>query len=716
MSRVYGTAGQELRNAIARLAKQMSTELIEHDAITSPLNPLLACRLIPLDKSPGIRPIGIGEVLRRIIGKSVMHVIKQDVSVSAGPLQLCASQPSGCEAAVHAVREIFNDEDCDAVILVDASNAFNSINRKAMLHNIGILCPAMKTFAENCYSTSARLFITGGAEIKSNEGTTQGDPVSSSMYAVALTPLLNYLISQMARKKVTNVRNVAFADDLNGTGKLQELLHWWKCVCEYGPIIGYFPKPSKSWLIVKPNLIDEATALFKDSGIKITAEGKKHLGAAIGSEDYKNEFVNEKIKSWVTEIINLTEIAKKDPHSAYCAFTHGLRHKYTYIFRTIPNIKDLLQPLENVIRKHFIPSITGDHCCNDIERKLLSLPPKLGGLGIINPMEIVEDQFKNSNSFTKSLKDQIIQQDRIYKPAKENEIRNEIRGRKLSRHRDILAEIENDSNDKMKLCLAIAQSNGASNWLTSLPIKDEGFHLNKREFWDAICLRFNWPIPFLPTMCVCSKPFDVSHSLSCKKGGFVTLRHNEVRDITAEMLNEVCRNVSKEPALQPLTGENFNRTAITTDEARVDVSARDFWTRGQQAFFDVRVFNPFAKHHINKSLTKSFEHNEKEKKRAYNLRVQEVEQGSFTPLVFSTTGGMARECGTFYSRLSKMISEKRGDEISVVSAWIKTKINFSLIRSTLMCLRGTRTLASSFKSFSETDIVIASKMGNFDKI
>ena len=81
----------------------------------------------------------------------------------------------------------------------------------------------------------------------------------------------------MARKKITNVRNVAFAYDLNGTGKLQELLHSWKCVCEYGPIIGYFPKPSKSWLIVKPNLIDEATALFKDSGIKITAEGKKNI-------------------------------------------------------------------------------------------------------------------------------------------------------------------------------------------------------------------------------------------------------------------------------------------------------------------------------------------------------------------------------------------------------------------------------------------------------
>ena len=291
-----------------------------------------------------------------------------------------------------------------------------------------------------------------------------------------------------------------------------------------------------------------------------------------------------------------------------------------------------------------------------------------------------------------------------------------MRARKHSRHLNILAEIERNYNYKMSSCLAIAQSNGASNWLTSLPIKDEGFHLNKREFWDAICLRFNWPIPFLPSTCVCSKPFDVSHSLSCKKGGFVTLRHNEVRDITAEMLNEVCRNVSKEPALQPLTGENLNNTAITTDEARVDVSARDFWTRGQQAFFDVRVFNPFAKHHVNKSLTKAFEHNEKEKKRSYNLRVQEVEQGSFTPLVFSTTGGMARECSIFYARLSKMLSEKRGDELSVVSAWVKTKINFSLIRSTLMCLRGTRVLHCPYKSFAETDINIASVIGNFDKI
>ena len=266
---------------------------------------------------------------------------------------------------------------------------------------------------------------------------------------------------------------------------------------------------------------------------------------------------------------------------------------------------------------------------------------------------------------------------------------------------------------EQKLCVEIAQSNGASNWLSSLPIKEEGFHLNKREFWDAISLRYNWPIPHLPTNCACGKTFDISHALSCKKGGFVTLRHNEVRDVTAELLKEVCRGVGTEPLLQPLTGENLQSPNIASDEARVDVVARDFWTRGQVAFFDVRVFNPFAKRHVSKSLAKSFEMNEKEKKSSYNTRILEIEQGTFTPLVFSTSGGMARECKTFYSRLSKLLAEKQGVDISKTATWVKTRINFSLIRSALTCLRGSRT-TYSFKHITDTDINIVhteSKLG-----
>ena len=104
------------------------------DTTRTNIEAYIACRLIPLEKKPtGVRPIGIGEVLRRIIGKAIIAEIKPELAESAGGLQLCAGQKSGCEAAAHAMADIFSEEETDAVLLVDASNAFNSLNRKAFV-------------------------------------------------------------------------------------------------------------------------------------------------------------------------------------------------------------------------------------------------------------------------------------------------------------------------------------------------------------------------------------------------------------------------------------------------------------------------------------------------------------------------------------------------------------------------------------------------------
>ena len=161
-SNCFGTEPADLRSVVASLAKSLCSEIQDENSIEA----LLACRLIPLNKNPGLRPIGIGETLRRIIGKSVAKVLKQDVINSVGSLQVCAGQDAGCEAAIHAIRAIFEQEDTEAVMLVDASNAFNSINRKAFLHNAKVICPSIATFTENCYSTPSRLFVIGG--LKSN--------------------------------------------------------------------------------------------------------------------------------------------------------------------------------------------------------------------------------------------------------------------------------------------------------------------------------------------------------------------------------------------------------------------------------------------------------------------------------------------------------------------------------------------------------------------
>ena len=163
-----------------------------------------------------------------------------------------------------------------------------------------------------------------------------------------------------------------------------------------------------------------------------------------------------------------------------------------------------------------------------------------------------------------------------------------------------------------------------------------------------------------------SVQFTVEHVLSCPRGGFPSIRHNEVRDITADLLSEVCHNVGTEPSLQPVTGEQLlHRTANREDGARLDIVAENFGGRDRQrAFFDVRVFNPFAQSYRNTSLPQCYRQNELEKKRAYDERVREIEHGSFSPLVFSTTGGMGTTATVVYKRLASLIADKQNKPYS----------------------------------------------------
>ena len=150
--------------------------------------------------------------------------------------------------------------------------------------------------------------------------------------------------------------------------------------------------------------------------------------------------------------------------------------------------------------------------------------------------------------------------------------------------------------------------------MTIIPVESEGFCLNKREFVDALCLRYRWTPKYLPINCACGLRFDVDHALSCPKGGFIHQRHDEMRNLLASLLSQVHTDVSIEPQLQPLTGETIPNSSNKTDEARLDVSARSFWQRGQLAFFDVRITNPFAKSHLNQNLQSTFRSSELEKK------------------------------------------------------------------------------------------------------
>ena len=159
--------------------------------------------------------------------------------------------------------------------------------------------------------------------------------------------------------------------------------------------------------------------------------------------------------------------------------------------------------------------------------------------------------------------------------------------------------------DKLRALLASIE-NGASNWLNVLPLKEHGFFLAKQTFWDAVCLRYSIPLQRMPLSCVCGAPFNVQHALLCPKGGSIIGRHNEIR----KFLKEICSDVRPEPPLQPLNGEILSYdSAITSNEARSDVSARGFWIGGQTAFFDITVCNPLANFYRNQTLEASHRKN-----------------------------------------------------------------------------------------------------------
>ena len=156
---------------------------------------------------------------------------------------------------------------------------------------------------------------------------------------------------------------------------------WWDILNEAGPKFGYYPKPIKTILILKDHEnLQLATEIFSNTDIQITTTGERHLGAVIGSRQFRSEYVTDKINKWIQDVEEIAEIAKDEPQIAYSAFTKAICMRWCFLQRTVPDIKDYFVPLEEVIRDKLIPGIVGREV-TDLERKLISLPVRLGGNG-----------------------------------------------------------------------------------------------------------------------------------------------------------------------------------------------------------------------------------------------------------------------------------------------------------------------------------------------
>ena len=243
--------------------------------------------------------------------------------------------------------------------------------------------------------------------------------------------------------------------------------------------------------------------------------------------------------------------------------------------RTIPGMDAYLMRIDDVISNTLLPSIF-DAIITEEDRRLFSLPTRLGGLSIPILSEIASNHFEASKIVTAPLVTVMVNQtDQLPNAADVKKAKSKVSSELNSIYERKSKEIDDSLPPNVLRSVIEAREKGASSWLSVLPLSEFGFDLNKGEFRDAVNLRYNKPLRGLQSKCPYGENFNVNHALNCKRGGFVIMRHNNIRDYEAELLKQTQTDVEIEPPLQPINGKQI--LGLSGDEVRPDIYARGVW-------------------------------------------------------------------------------------------------------------------------------------------
>ena len=265
-----------------------------------------------------------------------------------------------------------------------------------------------------------------------------------------------------------------------------------------------------------------------------------------------------KVTQWKGEIPGkcLAKFSSSQPHTSYAAFIHGVQSHWSFVQHTVNGIIDLMQPLEDCISNRLIPAITGRPSISDLERDLLSLPARMGGMDISYPTES-DCSFSASVKTTSFLADKIIRQD-ANSPLGMDDIihcKSEVKHLKYAKNEKKLPEILQRLPTNQTRLLDCALEKNASSLVTAIPLDDHVFLLHKGDFRDAICLRYGWSIQNLPALCDCGSHLCLSQG----RLPFFTPQRDKrlllcsTRCVTTLALNLVCNHsmMSSSTMLQP---------------------------------------------------------------------------------------------------------------------------------------------------------------------
>jgi hypothetical protein len=676
--------------------------VLEEELPAGCLAPLTINRLIPLQKDGGgIRPVGIGEAERRLIGMTVAGATKTDVQKACGALQTCAGLSGGCEASGLAMQEFWDDPEIEALLLIDARNAFNKASREEALRTAHQRCPSLAVPLRNFYGHESELRLEDGSNLMSEEGTTQGCPLGMAMFCVSSIPLIKEV-------STPEMYQVWCADDSGGAGKVTALRAWFGNLTEKGPAYGYEVNLSKTVAIVKPEFLERFRHSFEglmdEGGIRVVSGGdgnsvgavvgQRYLGVGVGSPSFREEFVKKKVEEWVAQIHRVAEVAELYPHEAYVLLVRSLIPRWRFVMRTTETSPSLFQPLEDALMDEFFPKTFGwtPKGLSDL-RIRCSLAVRNGGLAIPNPCLLANQEHKNCVESNSVLVHAIRSQDwNFVEDRKTLEDRRELRHalsdeeeKQISRN--LLSKLKGRDRKGLEEIL----EGGCSAWLGAVPLEYLGLNLERTTFRDAVALRMGLPMPDpLPPHCgSCgAADFDITHALKCKKGAWVRRRHEEVKHAWTTLFKKVSTTVTEEPYLPFPAGLKVTKKSTSLKlDARADIFVRGVSRPLSSDYYDVAVIDTGTNCHVGKKSLVALRGKESRKKDKYQERVQAA--GSFTPLVCSVYGTLAPDAAKTLQLIVRGLDDGKYEqpEKKQMIAMQRVFIQTAIIKATSMCLR-----------------------------
>ena len=668
---------------------------------------LAGAKLIALKKNEvDVRPIAIGNCIRRLVARAVCSHLKKEMADYLAPHQYGVSTPGGAEVMSHLIQLCSQQDENSVILKVDAKNAFNTISRDIILEEVAVHFPQIYPFVAKCYVNSTPLVVSLNGQdttIQSVEGVQQGDPLGPFLFSLAL----HSVISKLCVRHPT-VLIPCYLDDATIIGPKQDVISAYLEMKDRLVNIGLDLREDKCEAYSPSGIADWVLSIpIRDEGLEI-------LGTPIGSDSFVREKCIETVKcerDFLAKLPLLDDMQSGLLLLRYCAVP-----KITHLLRTVPHslIAEAAELHDTMIVKAF-ENIIGCGALNALECSQLRLDIQQGGFGLRSAKHSAFEAFLGGWSNTlghlphrdgrlSSLCDGLLRDHDKDQPLVLSELTSALANlhQQFDDTRKVLSCISKLPDAPKKLqgklhqakkaveftqvlqqCTnsceqARIQGCGGPNsgaWLDAIP-STHHFILGNDNFVNAVCLRLGKAIPCLHSLdqCVaqCGQPIDIEgyHAMTCKWGGGPIKRHDSVLDCFYDMSKSLGFHCRKE------------LTAQFENKQRPDIAIYNY-KDGKKLLLDVTITHPLAKRSISASCSKpGFAAAEKEREKDSKYLVKSTNLGYlFRPIALEVYGRWGNTAETTLEELSKKSPQSTGLNPSEFKLHWRRRIAINLQRA-----------------------------------